>query len=346
MPSCTMQLKGWKTKPMSNVIEIENLTREFDGLVAVDHISLNVKEGEIFGFLGPNGAGKTTITKVLCTILNPTSGSVKVCGYDVTRERDKVRECIGIVFQDSCIDKFLTGRENLDFHASMYHMEKKIRDKRMAEVLSLLELKGKENIKVGNLSGGMQRRFEVARGFMNHPKALFLDEPTLGLDIQTRRNLWDYIRMLNEQEGTTIILTTHYIEEADYLCHRVAIIDHGKIAAVDSPQELKEVVGVNLLALQIANEKSDALASLLKGIDWIKKVERRNSSLELSVEGGEERVLELVELADEHGFVITAIDLRQPSLEDAFLHYTGRTIREEEGSVKELWKTRMAGRRK
>jgi len=319
---------------MSNVIEIENLTREFDGLVAVDHISLNVKGGEIFGFLGPNGAGKTTITKVLCTILNPTSGSVKVCGYDVTRERDKVRECIGIVFQDSCIDKFLTGRE------------KKIRDKRMAEVLSLLELKGKENIKVGNLSGGMQRRFEVARGFMNHPKALFLDEPTLGLDIQTRRNLWNYIRMLNEQEGTTIILTTHYIEEADYLCHRVAIIDHGKIAAVGSPQKLKEVVGVNLLALQIANEKSDALVGLLKGIDWIKKIERRNSSLELSVEGGEERVLEIVELADEHGFVITAIDLRQPSLEDAFLHYTGRTIREEEGSVKELWKTRIAGRRK
>jgi ABC-2 type transport system ATP-binding protein len=341
-----MQAESWKTKIMNNVIEIENLTREFDGLVAVDHISLNVKEGEIFGFLGPNGAGKTTTTKALCTLLNPTSGSVKVCGYDVTRERDKVRECIGIVFQDSCIDKFLTGRENLDFHARMYHMDRKTRDKRMAEVLGLLELKGKENIKVGNLSGGMQRRFEVARGFMNHPKALFLDEPTLGLDIQTRRNLWDYIRMLNEQEGATIILTTHYIEEADYLCDRVAIIDHGKIVTIDTPKKLKEVVGINLISLQIANKKSDALASLLKGIDWIKKIERRNSSLELSVEGGEERVLEIVELADEHGFVITAIDLCQPSLEDAFLHYTGRTIREEEGSVKELWKTRIAGRRK
>jgi len=346
MLSYTMQAESWKTKIMSNVIEIENLTKEFDGLVAVDHVTLNVREGEVFGFLGPNGAGKTTITKVLCTILNPTSGSVKVCGYDVTRGRNSIRECIGIVFQDSCIDKFLTGRENLDFHGRMYHMDRKTRAERIAEVLNLMELKGKEDIKVSDLSGGTQRRFEVARGFMNHPAVLFLDEPTLGLDIQTRRNLWNHIRTLNEQEGITIILTTHYIEEADYLCHRVAIIDQGKIAVVDTPGKLKEVVGISLISLQLADGKSDELTSLLKRIDWIKGIEWRHSSLELSVEGGEERVLQFVELANEHGFVITAIDLRQPSLEDAFLHYTGRAIREEEESIKGLWKTRMTGRRK
>jgi ABC-2 type transport system ATP-binding protein len=331
---------------MTSVVETENLTKEFDGLVAVDHITLNVKEGELFGLLGPNGAGKTTLTKMLCTLLDPTSGWAKVCGYDVTSEKDRIRGCIGVVFQDACIDKFLTGRENLDFHARMYHMDRKTREERIAEVLKLVELNGKENIKVNDLSGGMQRRFEVARGFMSHPKVLFLDEPTLGLDIQTRRSLWDYIRMLNKQENTTIILTTHYIEEADYLCDRVAIIDYGKIVAIDTPGKLKEVVGIDLISLQIADGKSDDLASLLEGFDWIKKVERRNSSLELSIEGGEERVLELVELANEHGFAITAIDLHQPSLEDAFLHYTGRDIREEEGNLKELRKARRARGRK
>jgi len=331
---------------VNNIIEIGNLVKEFDGLVAVNHISLSVKKGEIFGFLGPNGAGKTTATKILCTILNPTSGLVKVCGYDVTRERDSIRARIGVVFQDSCIDRFLTGKENLDFHARMYHMDKKTREERIAEVLDLMDLRGRENSKISNCSGGIQRRFEVARGFMNHPKVLFLDEPTLGLDIETRRNMWDYIKMLNEQKGTTIILTTHYIEEADYLCHRVAIIDRGKIAAVDVPSKLKEVVGSNLVLLQIAEEKEDSLVSLLKRIKWIKGIERRNGSLELSIKGAEERVPELVELADEHGFVITAIDLRQPSLEDAFLHYTGRAIREEEGSIKGLRKIRRFRRRR
>ncbi len=331
---------------MNSIIEIESLTKEFNGFVAIDHISLNIKEGEIFGFLGPNGAGKTTITKILCTILNPTSGSVKVCGYDVTREKDRVREYIGIVFQDSCIDRFLTGKENLDFHARMYHMNRKTREERITEVLELLDLKGKENIRISDCSGGIQRRFEVARGFMNHPKVLFLDEPTLGLDIQTRRSLWDYIRMLNEQEGTTILLTTHYIEEAAYLCHRVAIIDQGKIVAVDTPENLKGVVGSSLLSLQIANSDDNNLVNSLKELAWIKKVEVRNGSLEMSIEGGDERIPQLVEFADEHGFIITAIDLRQPSLEDAFLHYTGMTIREEEGDTKELWKARMIRGRK
>lgn len=331
---------------MEDIIEVESLTKEFDGLIAVDHINLNIKQGEVFGFLGPNGAGKTTVIKMLCTILNPTSGGVKVCGYDVMRERNNVRECIGVVFQDSCIDKFLTGRENLDFHARMYHMDSTTRKKRIAEVLNLLDLRGKENIKISDCSGGIRRRFEVARGFMNHPEVLFLDEPTLGLDIQTRRNLWGYIQMLNEREGVTIILTTHYIEEADYLCHRVAIIDYGKIAALDKPEKLKEVMGSSLISLQIANEPQEELTSLLKELDWVKKIDRHNSCLELSIKGKDERMPELVEMLTEHGFIISSIDLHQPSLEDAFLHYTGTTIREEEGNLKEARGTSGTRRRR
>lgn len=331
---------------MNNAIEIEALTKDFSGLIAVDHISLNVEEGEIFGFLGPNGAGKTTAIKMLCTILNPTSGSARVCGYDVVQQRNEVRECIGIVFQDPTIDTFLTGKENLDFHARMYHMDRRTREQRIAEVLGLLDLQGKENTQIQHCSGGIQRRFEVARGFLNHPKVLFLDEPTLGLDVQTRRSLWDYIKMLNEEEGTTMILTTHYIEEADYLCHRAAIIDAGKIAAMDTPEKLKQAVGLNLISLQVAYD--DSLVDLLKQLAWIKRIEARDSSLELSIDGGEEKIPELIDFTDNHNFVISSIELHKPSLEDAFLHYTGKTIREEEGNLMGLWKammTRSRGRR-
>ncbi|TET41866.1 MAG: ATP-binding cassette domain-containing protein, partial [Dehalococcoidia bacterium] len=306
---------------MNDVIETQNLTKEFDGLVAVDHIDLSVKQGEIFGFLGPNGAGKTTTIRMLCTILDPTSGWAKVCGYDVARQRMEVRECIGIVFQDSSIDKFLTGKENLNFHAQMYHMDKKTREERMEEVLRLLDLEGTENTVISNLSGGMQRKFEVARGFINHPKVLFLDEPTLGLDIQTRRSLWAYIQMLNSREGTTIILTTHYIEEADYLCNRVAIMDRGKIMAIDEPNRLKEAVGVNLISLRITNG-DDGIVNSLRQLPWVKKIEEHAGTLELNIDGGDERIPELIDFADEHGFAISSIDLRQPSLEDAFLYYT------------------------
>ena len=333
---------------MNNVIEIENLTKEFDGLVAVNNITLNVGEGEIFGFLGPNGAGKTTAVKMLCTILNPTSGAAKVCGYDIVRQREKVRECIGIVFQDRAIDTFLTGKENLDFHARMYHLDRKTRQERVAEVLDLMDLKGKENIRVSECSGGTQRRFEVARGFLNHPRVLFLDEPTLGLDVQSRRNLWDYIKLLNEQEGIIIILTTHYMEEADYLCHRIAIIDQGRIVAMDTPEKLKLAVGLNLISLQIAQDSSGSQVDSLKQLSWIKKIETRDGSLELSTDGGEERIPELIDFADNHGLVISSIKLYKPSLEDTFLHYTGKTIREEEGNLMDVWKAwmrRSGGRR-
>ena len=203
-------------------------------------------------------------------------------------------------------------------------------------------------MKISECSGGTQRRFEVARGFLNHPKVLFLDEPTLGLDVQARRNLWDYIKLLNEKEGITIILTTHYMEEADYLCHRVAIIDHGRIVAMDTPEKLKRAVGLNLISLQIAQDSSDSLVDLLKQLSWIKKIEARDGSLELSIDGGEEKIPELIDFADSRGLVISSIKLYKPSLEDTFLHYTGKTIREEEGSLKELWKAwmRRAGGKK
>jgi ABC-2 type transport system ATP-binding protein len=229
----------------------------------------------------------------------------------------------------------------------MYHLDKQTRQKRVAEVLDLMDLRGKENMRISECSGGTQRRFEVARGFLNHPRVLFLDEPTLGLDVQARRNLWDYIKLLNEKEGVTIILTTHYMEEADYLCHRVAIIDRGRIVAMDTPEKLKRAVGLNLISLQIAQDSSGSSVDSLKELSWIKKIEARDGWLELSIDGGEERIPELIDFTDNRGLDILSIKLYKPSLEDTFLHYTGRTIREEEGSLKEIWKTwmRSMGRR-
>lgn len=220
-------------------IEAKNLTKEFNGLVAVNNISFEVGEGEIFGLLGPNGAGKTTTIKMLVTLLRPTKGEARVWGFDILRQRDEVRNSIGIVFQEPALDNRLTGYENLDFHAMLYGLDADTRKKRIKEVLNLVELEDKANILVRNYSGGMQRRLEIARGLMHYPKVLFLDEPTLGLDAQTRRRIWDYILKLNQTEKITIILTTHYMEEADYLCQRVGIIDFGKIVALDSPKNLK-----------------------------------------------------------------------------------------------------------
>jgi ABC-2 type transport system ATP-binding protein len=223
------------------VIEVKNLTKEFNGLIAVNNISFGVQEGEIFGLLGPNGAGKTTTIKMLATLLKPTKGEAKVCGFDILKQRDEVRNSIGVVFQEPALDNRLTGYENLDFHARLYGLDSKIRKKRIKEVLTLVELEEKANVIVRNYSGGMQRRLEIARGLMHYPKVLFLDEPTLGLDPQTRHRIWDYILKLNQKEKITIILTTHYLEEADYLCQRVGIIDFGKIVALDTPQNLKNI---------------------------------------------------------------------------------------------------------
>jgi ABC-2 type transport system ATP-binding protein len=323
---------------MENVIEVNELTKRFGDFVAVDHINYTVKKGEIFGFLGPNGAGKTTVIKMLTTLLHPTSGSAKICGYDVVKERDRVRSCIGIVFQDRSSDWYLTGRENLDFHARMYNMSSENRKRKIAEVLDLLELNGKENIKLNDLPEGVRRRFEVARGFITSPDVVFLDEPTIGFDIKARMDLWNEIRKAKEKEGVTVSLTTHYIEEADYLCDRVAIVDHAKIVAIDTPKKLKEAVGEDLISLQIADgrEKEVEFMEKLKELDWMKSAEEYSNSILLNAESGEGRVSDLIDFAEKHGFVITSIDEHEPSLEDVFVHFTGRTIREAEGDVKEM----------
>lgn len=328
---------------MEDVIEVDQLTKMFGDLVAVDHISFTVKRGEIFGLLGPNGAGKSTTIKILTTLLNPTSGTAKICGYDVVRERDEVRRCIGIVFQDRSVDRRLTGRQNLDFHARMYSMSKEEREAKIEEVLDLLELKGKENVPLSNVPEGVRRRFEVARGFMTYPEVVFLDEPTIGFDIRARMDLWNQIRRAKEIEGTTVVLTTHFIDEADYLCDRVAIIDHAKIIALDTPDKLKEAVGTDVISVQTADHQQEAFLELAKKLEWVKRVEEYGNSLMLSVEGHDGRVPDLIDFADQHGIQIIGIDEHRPSLEDVFVHFTGRTIREAEGGNISIRATRRRG---
>jgi ABC-2 type transport system ATP-binding protein len=329
---------------MEDVIEVNELTKAFGDLVAVDHIDFAVKRGEIFGLLGPNGAGKSTTIKMLTTLLRPTSGSAKVCGYDVVKQRDEVRSCIGIVFQDRSVDRRLTGRQNLDFHARMYSMSKEEREKKIEEVLNLLELKGKENVPLSDVPEGVRRRFEVARGFMTSPEVVFLDEPTIGFDIKARMDLWDQIKRAKEKEGSTVVLTTHFIDEADYLCDRVVIIDQAKIVALDTPDKLKEAVGTDLVLLEIANHDNDAFTKLIKKLEWVKSVEEYGNSLLLSVEGYDGRVPELIDFADQNGFQVVSIDEHKPSLEDVFLHFTGKTIREAEGSDRAARATRRRRR--
>lgn len=323
---------------MEFAIETDGLTKKFGDFTAVDDVSFIVKKGEIFGFLGPNGAGKSTTIKMLTTLLYPTSGSAKICGYDVVKERDQVRSSIGIVFQDRSSDWWLTGRENLDFHARMYKLSGQERKKRIEEVIALLDLKGKENVKLYDLPEGVRRRFEVARGFITSPEVVFLDEPTIGFDIKARMDLWEEIKNAREIEGVTVSLTTHYIEEADYLCDRVAIIDQGKIIAIDTPAKLKEAVGTNLISVVIANqkEKGPEFVSKVNQLEWVKGVEEYGKEILLDVERGEGRVAELVSFSEKNGFVIVSVDEREPNLEDVFVQLTGRTIREAEGASKDM----------
>lgn len=310
-------------------IRIDKLTRKFDGFVAVGQISFNVKHGELFGLLGPNGAGKTTTINMLSTLLKPTSGHAEVAGFDVSKNRDAVRNSIGLVFQEPALDNRLTGRENLEFHAMMYGMSKEERRKRLQAVLELVELTDKRDVLVDNYSGGMKRRLEIGRGLIHKPKVLFLDEPTLGLDAQTRRRIWQYIEKLNEESKVTIVLTTHYMEEADYLCERVAIIDFGKIVALDTPQNLKNVLGGDVISIEVAPTEKGF--EIFKKFPWVKKITQHDGIINLSVEQGEKKIPLLMKI-DQHeaGLEIKSVNLRKPTLEDVFLHFTGKTIREKE----------------
>jgi len=306
-------------------IEVKNLTRTFGHVVAVDHISFEVEEGEIFGFLGANGAGKTTTIMMLTTALNPTSGNATVCGHDIVKDRNELRKYMAVVFEELSLDTDLTARENLDFHARMYHIPRRVREERVSRALELVGLKGKQNMLVKHYSGGMQRRLEIARAMVNQPRILFLDEPTLGLDVQTRRMLWDYARKLNRESGTTVLLTTHYVEEADYLCDRLAILEQGKILVTDTPEGLKSSLGDSLLSVKLL-QGADELAKLLREVNWVKKVNQRDGWLDLSVESGETKIPEVARLAKEHGFAISSVSQHKPSLEDAFLHYAAKRL--------------------
>ncbi|GBD93206.1 daunorubicin/doxorubicin resistance ATP-binding protein DrrA [bacterium BMS3Abin05] len=312
-------------------IKVENLVKQFNGFTAVDHISFRVPQGEIFGLLGPNGAGKTTTINLLSTLLKPTSGSAKVSGHDIFDHRDEVRKNIGIVFQEPALDNQLTGRENLTFHAMMYGINKDERRKRIKRVVELVELTPKIDVLVDHYSGGMKRRLEIARGLIHRPKVLFLDEPTLGLDTQTRRHIWDYIKKLNRENQVTIILTTHYMEEADYLCDRVAIIDHGKIVALDTPDQLKEMLGGDVISLELDGRVDDLMA-VLKNLEWVNTMKKHGDHLNLTVETAEKRIPEIITTAQKIGVVVRSVNLHKPSLEDVFLHFTGKTIREQEVS--------------
>ena len=311
-------------------IEAHNLTKKFGDLVAVNRVNLEIKDGEIFGLLGPNGAGKTTLIHMLSTILPLTGGAAKVAGSDIHEDPDNVRKAIGIVFQEPSLDNRLTGRENLDFHGRMYGMTKEQRDERIKKVLEIVGLSNRANVLIQNYSGGMKRRLEMARGLMHHPRILFLDEPTLGLDPQTRRVIWDHIRLLNEVEKVTIILTTHYIEEADYLCNRVAIIDNGKIVALDKPDELKDRLKGDVVYINISNPEK--YLSTFRKSKLVKKAKIVDGTLHLQVSSGEQAIPKLLDLAKEHGGQVHTVSLRRPTLEDVFIHYTGRAIREEASS--------------
>jgi len=319
-----------------NAIKTEGLTKSFGNLVAVDKVSLEVEEGELFGMLGPNGAGKTTLAKMLSTLLKPTSGYAEVWGNDVTLKQDEVRRCIGIVFQDPSIDDKLTGRENLDFHARMYGMKRELREKRIAEVLDLVDLSEKADIQLEAYSGGMQRRLEIARGLMHRPKVLFLDEPTLGLDVQTRRHIWDYIETLNCKEGVTVFLMTHYMEEADYLCGKIAIIDKGSIIALDTPQNLKRLAGTDVISIEA--DSDPGLVDLLQNFSWVEWMAEEGRVMKLGVKDGRVRIPEIVIAAHEAAITIKAISLHEPDLEDVFLKFTGGKIREEEGDHRQYIK--------
>ncbi|MCX6724085.1 MAG: ATP-binding cassette domain-containing protein [Candidatus Staskawiczbacteria bacterium] len=232
---------------MDNIIQIKNLTKKFGGLTAVDNVSFDVKKGEIFAFLGPNGAGKTTTIKMLTTLAGPTSGSILINGYNPAKQQEEARASFGIVFQDPSLDDELTAYENLDMHGMLYKVKKEDRKERIKLLLTFVELWDRKDDLVKHFSGGMKRRLEIARGFLHHPKVLFLDEPTIGLDPQTRNHIWEYLKKMNKEEGTTVFLTTHYMQEADKVSDRIAIIDHGKIVAQGTAEELKLKTKTNSL---------------------------------------------------------------------------------------------------
>ncbi len=326
---------------MSHIIETRDLTKKFGGLTAVDNISFSVDKGEIFGLLGPNGAGKSTTISMLCTILKPTSGTAIVNGFDVSKQPAQVRNSIGIVFQDPSIDDKLTGRENLEMHADLYGVPRDKMKDRIDNVLRLVELEDRANDYMSTYSSGMRRRLEIARSLIHYPKVLFLDEPTIGLDPQSRDHIWSYIRELIKKEDITIILTTHYMDEADKLCGRIAIVDHGKIVAMDTPRNLKEQLGGE--SIIVKTRDNPLYVEKIKESGLAKGVATVDGEVRITVDSAHTVLPKVVDIASKAGIYIDSIYLKEPQLDDVFMHYTGRALRE---GGKELTGMGMMMRRK
>ena len=306
------------------ILETLNLTKKFGKITAVNKLSIGIDEGEVFGLLGPNGAGKTTIIKMLATLLEPTSGTAKVNGFDVMKQPHKVRESIGIVFQEPSSDELLTGYENMKLYAMMYGLSKEKIKKGIAEALEIVELTERKDDLVRTYSGGMRRRLEIGRSLVHKPKVLFLDEPTLGLDPAGREKMWDYISRLVEELRMTVLLTTHYMEEADSLANRVGIIDQGKIVVIDTPKALKKAVGGDLVTIKTANPNIEPL----KKLAYVKDIKQKDDQVAITVENVSENLQELLKVAGK----IESVEVRNTTLNDVFLQFTGRRIQEEGGS--------------
>ncbi|MEM3783997.1 MAG: ATP-binding cassette domain-containing protein [Candidatus Bathyarchaeia archaeon] len=319
------------------VIKAEGLTKVFNkSLVAVDHVNFSVKDGEIFGFLGPNGAGKTTTINMLITVLKPTEGKASVLGYDVVKQANEVRKGIGVVPQEYTADEDLTGYENIMLCADLYGIPRETAKNRAMELLELVELTDFKDKRVETYSGGMRRRLELACGLINRPKVLFLDEPTLGLDVQTRAATWSYIRRLKKEYGMTLFMTTHYLEEADALCDRIAIIDHGKIVVTGAPSELKDSLGGDIITISI-KENVD-VNDIIRSVEHVKEVRNENGVYRIKAEAGEITAPLIIEALRKKGYTVTRLSLTEPTLNEVYLEYTGRSMRDIEES-KETFRT-------
>lgn len=309
---------------MDYMVETHDITKEYDNFTAVNSVNLKIPRNSVYGVLGPNGAGKTTLISMLCTILRPTSGNAIVNGYDILKNAKEVRQSIGIVFQSRALDDILTGREHLEMHASLYGVPHDLRKERIEEVLDLIALGEKADEFTKTYSGGMKRRLEIGRGLVHHPKLLILDEPTLGLDPQTRESIWEYITKLNQKEEVTVLMTTHYMEEADQLCDEVAIINKGQIIKADSPINLKRELKADTITIKV--DKPDPFVQKVKSLDYVENVFQDDSTIKLMVERGENLIPSVVNFANKNDIMVRSIELKHPNLEDVFISYTGTSI--------------------
>ena len=312
-------------------IEVDSLTKEFGDFKAVDNISFQIEEGEIFGFLGPNGAGKSTTMMILTTLLKPTSGSALVGGYDVMSDAKKVREKIGYVQQEISVDEFLTGRENLYLHARINQIPSNLIKSRIDDVLELVELGEKKDQATLTYSGGMRKRLDIANGLLSRPSVLFLDEPTVGLDIQTRRKIWGYIKKIRKDFGMTIFISTHYMEEADNLCDRIGIIDHGKIQVIDTPKSMKSAIGNEIISFNLVDGKAsqDTLIEQINKIEFVKEVKNKQDLITVFSTKSNEVIPKIFQESTNLEMRINSLTLKQPTLDDVFISYTGHDLRDE-----------------